>query len=303
VIQFYAACQTSFAAGIHSLGAVFTSDFVRLLGSERSEGPLAGFRVEPGSTATALQASSVEVNTGASVTYTATVTPSYTGPIVPSGVVEFLDEGKPIESCESQPLSKVGMAASAICQLTYATPSVHSITAIYAGDENFVGSTSPAQGVIVQLQGSENQPSGNGGNLTSTTNMQSGSTSSGTIIEHSSGGSSHVSTTIPSGKIVVVDHKVIVNDYYAALVRLRCPGSQACSGKLTLFTHKRAIRRHSKRSDTVIVTLGTANFSIAPGKTALVKIRFSSAGRALWRARHGQVNASLTISYTAVASH
>ena len=60
-----------------------------------------------------------------------------------------------------------------------------------------------------------------------------------------------------------------------ASVKLRCPGPGACSGTLKLV----ASMRHGKR--TTNVTVGTASFSIAAGKTATIHVRLTAKGRSL----------------------
>jgi hypothetical protein len=90
------------------------------------------------------------VNLGSSVTYTATVTPSHTGPAQPSRSVTFLDGGKPIALCRSQPLTKSGAFFTATCKLTYGGIGTHHITAAYGGDGNFTRSGSSATTVNIR---------------------------------------------------------------------------------------------------------------------------------------------------------
>jgi hypothetical protein len=90
------------------------------------------------------------VNLGSSVTYTATVTPSHAGPAQPSRSVTFLDGGKPIALCRSQPLTKGGAFFTATCKLTYGGIGTHHITAAYGGDGNFTRSGSSATTVNVR---------------------------------------------------------------------------------------------------------------------------------------------------------
>jgi hypothetical protein len=63
------------------------------------------------------------------------------GPVEPTGSVEFLDGGQPIDSCQHQPLANGG----ATCTVTYSAPGAHSITAQYLGDADFIGSSSPSE--------------------------------------------------------------------------------------------------------------------------------------------------------------
>jgi len=140
-----ATCQTSFAASTspEQLTAVF-------IPNTKSTAPgstgATTITVTPDSTSVSLNVSTT-VDVGQSTTYTATVAPpaSRSGPVEPSGSVEFFDRGSPIASCVNQPLVK----QNATCTLTYNAVGTHSITARYGGDANFTGSTAPAQPVTV----------------------------------------------------------------------------------------------------------------------------------------------------------
>jgi hypothetical protein len=76
-------------------------------------------------------------------------------------------------------------------------------------------------------------------------------------------------------------------------VKLTCAGAGACYGKLTLLG-KAKNRDKSKRSKTT--TIGTGSFSIPAGATATVKLALNARGRALLKAGHGRLSATLTIS-------
>jgi hypothetical protein len=149
--SYIATCQKAFTAASspESLTAVFTpTGGSSLQGSSSST---EGLTVGNDSTTTALNTSSNTPAAGASVTYTATVTPSHSGSTEPSGSVRFLDSGTPIGSCASQPLTQGGSSSSATCALSYPTAGAHAITATYLPDANFTGSSSsPAQTVTVQ---------------------------------------------------------------------------------------------------------------------------------------------------------
>ena len=140
-----ATCQTSFAASTspEQLTAVF-------IPNSKSTSPVSTgvttVTVMPDSTSVSLDVSTT-VDVGQSTIYTASVAPpaSRSGPVEPSGSVEFFDAGKPISSCLNQALANL----SATCTLTYNAVGTHSITARYGGDSNFTGSTAPAQPVTV----------------------------------------------------------------------------------------------------------------------------------------------------------
>jgi hypothetical protein len=79
-----------------------------------------------------------------------------------------------------------------------------------------------------------------------------------------------------------------------ALAKLDCKELEGCDGVLAL-TAKQTARLKSGKRKTHLVTIGTANFSLASGKTGAVKIRLNATGRALLSAAHGHLPASLAI--------
>jgi hypothetical protein len=138
------ACTASFAASSAHLSAEFTPASGSIL--KGSSSPGASLAVGPDASSTTLTAAP-SVTVGASATYTAAVGPpaSRPGPVQPTGAVEFLDGGTPIGSCANQPLSR----GAASCTVSYAIVGAHQITARYAGDANFNGSSSPVDQVSV----------------------------------------------------------------------------------------------------------------------------------------------------------
>jgi len=74
-------------------------------------------------------------------------------------------------------------------------------------------------------------------------------------------------------------------------VKLTCTGTATCAGKLTLTVTSKG--KHAKKAKAE--TIGTAAFSIPAGKTGVVTITLTAAGRALLKAAHGKLNASLTV--------
>lgn len=117
----------------------------------------------PSATTTALAVSNAAPTVGESVTYTATVTPEALVDVEPAGTVEFLDGGTPIGTCSAQPLTAGLSFSSANCTVTYSTPGSHTITATYAGESTYSGSSSEAQTVTVLEHASTGSGGGTGG--------------------------------------------------------------------------------------------------------------------------------------------
>jgi hypothetical protein len=86
-------------------------------------------------TSTLLSAMPNPVSTGQSVTFTATVAPTLST-VLPGGVVTFLDGGSGIGSGTPGSNGTVSLSTSTL------TPGQHTITAVYAGNTNFIGSSS-----------------------------------------------------------------------------------------------------------------------------------------------------------------
>jgi hypothetical protein len=90
--------------------------------------------------------------------------------------------------------------------------------------------------------------------------------------------------------VSLLSKSIAVQRHARAAVRLRVSGAGRCVGKLRL----RVARRLAKRSPQV-KTIGTAVFSIAAGRTAVVKIKLNAAGRSMLGARRGRLSASLLL--------
>jgi YVTN family beta-propeller protein len=96
----------------------------------------------PEPTSTIVSSSDNPSPAGQAVTFTATVSTVLAG-----GTLQFMDNGTPLNS----PVTVSGGVA--ICTTSSLTPSIHSITAVYSGDINFTGSSSPALTQVVTAAG------------------------------------------------------------------------------------------------------------------------------------------------------
>lgn len=127
---------TSLTIGSHSITASYSGDS----GFTASVSTALSQSVQKADTATSLSAPA-NANVNQSVTLTATVTPATSG--APTGAVTFFDGATQIGSSN---LNGSGGASFSTSSLAAGS---HSITAVYAGDSNFNGSTSSTSTVVV----------------------------------------------------------------------------------------------------------------------------------------------------------
>jgi hypothetical protein len=124
------------AAGLHSINAVYSGDsnFLGGLGSINQT-------VNQASTTVALGSSVNPSGFGQPVTFTATISPQYGDQA--SGTITFKDGSTTLGS---------STVSGNVASLTTSGLAIgrHSITAIYSGNSNFMGSTSPALSQVVQ---------------------------------------------------------------------------------------------------------------------------------------------------------
>jgi hypothetical protein len=78
----------------------------------------------------------------------------------------------------------------------------------------------------------------------------------------------------------------------AVAIKLLSTGAatSTCSGKLTLAINTKGRGKRAKSTP-----IGTAAFSLVPGKTAVVMVKLNKAGHLLLEAGHGRLSASLTV--------
>src|SRR4029077_3815738 len=132
-----ATCSFTYpGAGTHSVTATYAGDphFAS------STSPVMTQDVSQASTSTALASSVNPSVVGQFATITATVSAIAPGNGTPTGSVMFEDGGVTVTGCAAQQVSAWGTPS---CAAAFATAAAHSITAVYTGDLNFSGSTSP----------------------------------------------------------------------------------------------------------------------------------------------------------------
>jgi hypothetical protein len=136
-----ATCTTSgLSVGSHSITAVYGGD----TNNQASTSSVLTQTVNQATSATGLGSSANPSSAGQAVTFTATVTGAS-----PSGSVDFKDGGTMIGGCGAQTLS----GGTATCTTSGLSAGSHSITAVYSGDTDNTGSTSPTLTEAVQGRG------------------------------------------------------------------------------------------------------------------------------------------------------
>jgi large repetitive protein len=138
--------SSSWIAGTHSITATYAGD----PNFPATTSPVFAQTVTQNSTSASVVSSVPVIIATESVTFTATVTPTQAGPVVPSGYFTFTSSGawSPAASCQAATVAPItsGTAAgsaTASCTATFpGTASTQTITAVYSHDPNFTGSTS-----------------------------------------------------------------------------------------------------------------------------------------------------------------
>jgi hypothetical protein len=146
-----ATCGASFIASLSPQRVTATYDPPGGAGFASSTSvPPTSVVVGQDATTTALSVSDRSPDPGQSVTLTAAVTPAHAGPARPAGSMQFMYDGTPIPTCSDQPLEVGASSSTATCTVSFAATESHRVTASYAGDGNFTGSTSSAQTVTAK---------------------------------------------------------------------------------------------------------------------------------------------------------
>jgi hypothetical protein len=99
-----------------------------------------------------------------------------------------------------------------------------------------------------------------------------------------------------AGSVVLDGLTIDIENSREAAVKLTCSDVAACVGRLTLTTSSSTGKGKTRHAKTESV--GAVGFSIAAGKQARVMVPLYKAGRALLKADHGHLRATLTIVRT-----
>jgi hypothetical protein len=102
--------------------------------------------------------------------------------------------------------------------------------------------------------------------------------------------------TAAAGRVVLDGVTIHVESNGGSAVKLTCADVSTCAGKLTLTASATVARGKARHAGTE--GIGSASFSIAAGAEAMVKVTLGRTGRALLRAAHGHLSATLTIVRT-----
>jgi hypothetical protein len=103
-------------------------------------------------------------------------------------------------------------------------------------------------------------------------------------------------TTPPTGVVALSTTTIAAKANGTASVSLACTGTARCNGAVELAIDDGPAKKDARAARKAKATaIGRAKFSIAPGKTAIVKIKLNATGRTLLKAHHGKLTATLII--------
>ena len=142
-----ATCTVTYnSAGQHSITATYSSDMN--FASSTTTGPLIE-TVGQASTTTSLSPGSPDPSVvGQPVSFTATVTPTASGAIPPSGNVIFKSGANTLSDCTAVPVATTSGTTTATCNTAQLALGSDSVTATYNGDSNY--SASPQSSSVSQ---------------------------------------------------------------------------------------------------------------------------------------------------------
>jgi hypothetical protein len=133
------------AVGIYSVIAMYAGTATQGMPNGFAPSTSAGvaLTITKASTTVVLTSSNANAGTGVNVTLTATVSTAATGVTAPGGLVTFMN------GTTSLGTATVGAGGMATLVTSFSTAGTNSLTAVYAGDTNYTGSTSTALTQVV----------------------------------------------------------------------------------------------------------------------------------------------------------
>lgn len=99
-----------------------------------------------------------------------------------------------------------------------------------------------------------------------------------------------------TGDVSLIGSALSVQSDGKGSVKLTCTGTATCAGKLTLTVKSKSQKRKAHTE-----AIGTATFSIPAGKTRVVTVTLTAAGRRLLKSADGKLSVTLTILKTSPA--
>jgi hypothetical protein len=254
--------------------------------------------------ATSLAASPLNPTTGQTVTLTAKVAvePAYRSSISPRGTVAFENGGVPIAGCGAQQVDADNAGFTATCNTSFANAGGQSLAAVFTPDStiDLTESTSEPLGFAVSQASSSGPGSSGTGSSAGGTTGTTSTTAPATGAPAPKGEVQGVS--ISGGGVSLRGVGLAVLSTGWAKAKLLCTAPGGCHGKLVLLVKGPAKAKDRKRSATHALTIATTDFTLSGGALKTIKLKLNAAGRALLRADHGHLAATLEIVALAPSS-
>jgi hypothetical protein len=243
---------TSVYAGVggHAITAAYNGD----ANFTSSTSPILTQTATQGATSALVTSSADPSVSGQNVTYTTIVTALAPASGTPSGTATFMDGATTIGGCIAQPL----IGGVATCSVAYPGVGSHAITAVYSGDLNFTGSTSPiltqtaSSASTSTLLGSSVNPSVTGQSVTVTATVS--------VVAPGSG--------VPTGTVAFLDDGATIAGCAAQVVT--GAGVATCDDAFVAAGAETITAVYSGDADFSSSTSSALTQTINPGATATV---------------------------------
>ena len=202
----------------HAIVATYSGD----TNDASSHGSL-GETLQQISTQTTIGASTANPTYGQDVTFTATVTPSQSASVNPSGTVTFVDNGS--TTIGSGSVSTTAGVTTATLDISNLGAGFHSVTATYNGDTTFTTSTSSSPATLtvaeattsLSLKSSAN-PSVVGQSVTFTATLSSSASGETGTVDFADGGLTIGSGTVSGGQATFQTSTLVLGDHTVTAV-------------------------------------------------------------------------------------